>query len=56
MHREVVLEVCARVLQRDVMLLEQRVHVNARVQVQESTDLSLIERARAVRRNRDRLE
>lgn len=56
MCAEIVLEVGARVLQRNVMLLEQRVHLESRVEPQEATDLRFGQRPCAVGVNRNRLK
>ena len=47
MRGEVVLEIRGGVMQRYLMLLEQRVHLKAGIQFQEPADLSLSQCARA---------
>ena len=53
---EIVLEVCGRVVQRHVVLLEQRVHLKARLEPQHSSHLRVRQRARAIGLDGDRFE
>ena len=56
MRGEIVFEIRFRVPERHVMLLEQRVHLKAGVQFQQSADLRLGQCTRAIALNSDGFE